>query len=159
MKKSRRLFVSLSLLFILFASSSSVNDTDTLVGSHAPNFTVSNGEHSMSLQDERGNYVLVSFWSSLDPDSRITNMEQDRAAKHNERIKHLSINYDKSYKVYQEICKLDQLEGNSQFYGSNDEGKKLLTVWRQENGYSSFLIDPQGTIVAVNPSLAMLARI
>lgn len=159
MKKKRRLFVSLSLLFIIIASSSSVNDTDTLVGSQAPNFTVNNGERSISLQDERGNYVLVTFWSSLNPDSRITNMEQDRITESSNCIKHLSINYDKSFKVYQEICRLDGLNSDSQFYGSNSEGKKLLIEWRQENGFSSFLIDPQGRIIAVNPSAATLAKI
>lgn len=147
------------VLFILLSSSSSLVADDARVGFQAPNFAVSNKTATAQLQDYRGKYVVVTFWSSIDPESRMANMELDRACRGNARLAHIAVNYDSSRRVYGEIVKLDNLDSNSQFYGNDAQGKALVATWHQDEGYSSFLIDPQGKIVAKNPNVEMLKRI
>ncbi len=156
MKKTINPIVSLALLFLLFASSSNINETETRVGAQVPNFTVSNNDTTLSLQDARGKYVIVTFWSSTVPESRIDNMRHDRTAKNNSKLAHIAINYDTSRGVFNEICKLDNLDSYSQFYGGNETGMGLLTVWHQEDGFTSILIDPTGKVLALNPTDELL---
>ena len=159
MKHSQSLIVSFALFFLFMASSGSSGNHSIQTGALAPNFTVSNGSHVASLQDARGKYVLITFWSSIDPQSRIINMQHDRIAHRNPHIKHLSINYDNSYQLFREICKVDKLDISTQFYGNNDNGIHLLATWQRHNGYDSFLVDRQGHIVAQNPSPKMLSQV
>lgn len=159
MKKSPIIVVSLLLLLVFFGSSSSGVETEARIGLQAPNFAVSNGEVTAQLQNCRGRYVVVTFWSSVDPESRMANIAHDRVAAGNARLAHIAVNYDSSEGVYRELVKLDSLDGDTQFYGNTIQGRSLLAAWHQETGYSSFLIDPQGRIVAKNPTEAMLKRI
>lgn len=159
MKKSLLVVVSLFLL-VLFGSSSSGVDADARIGLQAPNFAVSNvAGVTAQLQNCRGRYVVVTFWSSVDPESRMANIEHDRVAAGNVRLAHIGVNYDSSEGVYREIVKIDSLDSDTQFYGNTIQGQALLATWHQEAGYSSYLIDPQGRIVAKNPTAAMLKRI
>ena len=158
MKKTLIHVVSIVLfLFLLVAASS--NPTGVEVGSQAPNIEISNANSKMSLQQARGKYVIVTFWSSVDAQSRLANRAHDRAAKANSHLQHLAVNFDKSKSVWSEILKLDELSSNSQFYGVGKTGDSLLESWKQEDGFTSYLIDPQGVIVAVNPSEEMLYKI
>lgn len=159
MKKSPIIVVSLLLLLVFFGSSSSGVETEARIGLQAPNFAVSNGGVTAQLQNCRGRYVVVTFWSSVDPESRMANIVHDRVAAGNARLAHIAVNYDSSEGVYHELVKLDSLDGDTQFYGNTIQGQALLAAWHQETGYSSFLIDPQGRIVAKNPTEAMLKRI
>jgi hypothetical protein len=159
MKKSPIIVVSLLLLLVFFGSSSSGVETEARIGLQAPNFAVSNGEVTAQLQNCRGRYVVVTFWSSVDPESRMANIAHDRVAAGNARLAHIAVNYDSSEGVYRELVKLDSLDSGTQFYGNTIQGRALLAAWHQEAGYSSYLIDPQGRIVAKNPTTAMLKRI
>lgn len=158
MKKTLIRFVGVVLLFIL-ASASSGNYYGVEVGEQAPNFEVSNETHSLQLQSLRGKYVVVTFWSSADADSRIANMMHDRAASSNENLEHVALNFDESQPLWNEICKLDGLNTNSQFYARNEAGAKLMKAWKQNEGFTSLLIDPYGVVVALNPSEKMLNQL
>lgn len=158
MKKTLIRFVGVVLLFIL-ASASSGNYYGVEVGEQAPNFEVNNETHSLQLQSLRGKYVVVTFWSSADADSRIANMMHDRAASSNENLEHVALNFDESQPLWNEICKLDGLNTNSQFYARNEAGAKLMKAWKQNEGFTSLLIDPYGVVVALNPSEKMLNQL
>lgn len=158
MKKTLIQFVGIVLLFIL-ASAGSGNNYGVEVGNQAPNFEVSNGEKSLQLQSQRGKYVVVTFWSSADADSRIANMMYNRAASSKENLEHIALNFDESQLLWSEICKLDGLNTDSQFYARNEAGAKLLKAWGQNEGFASLLIDPHGVVVALNPSEKMLKQL
>ncbi len=160
MKKTLILFVGIVLLFIL-ASAGSGNYYGVEVGEQAPNFEVSNGVNSVQLQSLRGKYVVVTFWSSADADSRIANMRYDRVAKSKQStiLEHVALNFDESPLLWSEICKLDGLNARSQFYAHNEAGAKLMKAWNQNQGFTSLLIDPHGVVVALNPSEKMLKKL
>lgn len=142
-------------LFILFATSGNYSPAESAVGSMAPNFTVSNADTTLSLQQLRGNYVLVTFWDSTQPESRIANISHDRfAAKAG--FTHIAINTDRSQAVFGQLCRLDNLNTATQFHCGDN--RQLLSEWKQLDGpLHSFLIDPQGTIIAIDPTPVTLA--
>ncbi|MCI6749076.1 MAG: hypothetical protein MR602_10730, partial [Bacteroidales bacterium] len=77
----------------------------------------------------------------------------------NENLEHVALNFDESQPLWNEICKLDGLNTNSQFYARNEAGAKLMKAWKQNEGFTSLLIDPYGVVVALNPSEKMLNQL
>ena len=150
MKKSVISFAILTL-FILFASSGNYNPAESTVGSMAPNFTVANADTTLSLQQLRGNYVLVTFWDSAEPESRIANMEYDHIQAD---LIHIGINTDRSEAIFGELCHIDGIDATHQFHTHDAQ---LLAQWKQTHGrLDSFLIDPHGNIIAINPSTSAI---
>ena len=158
MKKTLIRFVGVVLLFIM-ASAGSGNYYGTQVGDQAANFEVANAAHQLQLQALRGKYVVVTFWSSADADSRMANIRYDRAAATNAHLEHVALNYDENQSLWSEICKLDGVNIASQFFARNENGVKLFKAWKQNEGFSSFLISPTGEIMAMNPSAQMLNQL
>jgi peroxiredoxin len=151
MKKSV-ITIAILTLFILFATSGNYNPAESAVGSMAPNFTISNADTTLSLQQLRGNYVLITFWDSAEPQSRIANMQYDRTKAN---YIHIGINSDRSQAILGELCHIDGLDATLQFH--TDADSPILTQWKQtREQLHSFLIDPQGTIIALNPSTEAL---
>ena len=142
-------------LFILFASSGSYNPAESTVGSIAPNFTVSNADTTLSLQQLRGNYVLVTFWDSSRPESRIANMQYDHIQA---QFIHIGVNVDRSQAILGQLCRIDGLNASTQFYAGDDS--QFLGEWKQlDSDLQSFLIDPHGTIIALNPTEEQLEEV
>lgn len=158
MKKTLIRFVGVVLLFIM-ASAGSGNYYGVEIGDQAANFEVANAVNALQLQSLRGKYVVVTFWSSADADSRMANIQYDRAAAANAKVYHVALNYDESQSLWSEICKLDGVNIASQFFARNENGAKLFKAWKQNEGFSSFLINPNGEIVAMNPSAQMLNQL
>lgn len=158
MKKSLFSIVTLAFL-ILFTSAYSITPADGRVGYQAPDFKVSNSDTTISLQRMKGKYVLLTFWSSTDAESRISNMRYDKAAGRSEKFVHLSVNLDRSKNVYNEIIKVDNLAKATQFYCNDAIKSKISKSWRLNNGFASFLIDPTGKIIEENPEISKLAQI
>lgn len=158
MKKTLIRFVGVVLLFIM-ASAGSGNYYGTQVGDQAANFEVANAARQLQLQALRGKYVVVTFWSSADADSRMANIRYDRVAATNARLEHVALNYDENQSLWSEICKLDGVNIASQFFARNENGAKLFKAWKQNEGFSSFLISPTGEIMAMNPSAQMLNQL
>lgn len=146
-------------MLLILASAGSGNYYGVEVGDQAPNFKVGDDAHALELQSLRGKYVVVTFWSSADADSRIANMRQDRAAGRKTNLEHVSLNFDESRLLWGEICKLDGLNAHSQFYARNEAGAELMRAWNQEKGFTSVLIDPYGVVAALNPSEELLNQL
>lgn len=157
---TKTLFAIVTVAFlIVFTSVGSTEVVDSKVGHEAPQLELDGRAGKMSLQSHRGGYVLLTFWSSDDANSRVKNLQYDRAADKKEGVVHLSVNFDRTENLFEEICKMDNLSQGTQFYCNDEQRMRLLELWRQENGYSTFLINPEGLIVAVNPELSELQKI
>jgi hypothetical protein len=123
----------------------------------APNFTVSNADTMVSLQNMKGNYVLLTFWSSADAQSRINNMHYDRLASKS-NMQHIAVNYDRSALIFGEVSKIDNLSHGSQFFDAEGFESNLYKSYRiSTKGYRTLLIDPAGEIISENPTESELA--
>lgn len=155
MKKTLLKIVTVCL-FLFFLTAYNSNHSGSKPGYMAPNFKLENTSSSVELQRLKGKYVLLSFWNSVDAESRIANIQYDRAVRNLEGVNYVAVNFDSSFGVYQEILKNDELDIASQFYDSNGENSKLFSRYELGRGMKALLLDKTGMIVAENPSLQEL---
>lgn len=156
MTKSLFTLATLAILLV-FTSAYYTTPADGRVGYLAPSLTVTTAEGTQSLSQLRGNYVVVTFWSSIQPESRIDNMQQARAARLN-GMKHVSVNMDESDAMYAQLVTIDRLNSALQWHCDSASQEKVRRIWRQESGFCSFLIDPEGRIVKKDPTPEDLAQ-
>ena len=76
-----------------------------------------------------------------------------------ERFRLLSVNFDRSERLFREIVRRDGLSAKSQFHVKGSQANQLIKDYHLESGMKSFLIDPEGRIVAKNPTEKMLKEI
>ena len=115
MKHFYYLIVTLVLVAVFTSASSTIN-SDSRLGTTAPNFTIGNDEDVVSLNQFRGKYVLLSIWSSADALSRLENMKFNKLAQNNDKLVQLSVNFDRSRALFGEIVAADSLDTSSQYF-------------------------------------------
>lgn len=121
------------------------------VGSEAPDFTLPDTEgNKVSLSSFRGKYVLVDFWASWCPDCRKENPNIVAAWEKykNKNFAVLGVSLDRSKEPWLAAIEKDNLTwthvSDLKFWNS-DAAVLYCIRWIP----MSFLIDPQGKIVAV----------
>ena len=128
-------------------------------GEMAPDFSVSRNDSTVRLHDLRGKYVLVDFWSSADANSRLKSNEYNTLrVTDTGRLKRVSVNFDRSEELFNEIVTRDHLDPDQQYFAGSTDFDKLIQDYGVNQGYNSYLIDPQGKIIAVNPDNAYLSN-
>lgn len=160
MKKTILIF---SLFIGLLITSSGFNKTslNTSVGKELPEISNNMISEALNQCERDGKYVLLNFWSSADGISRqSTNEYTSWLNKHgNGKIDLLSINFDKSERLFQEIVKRDSLNDEMQFNVSGNQAMQIKDDFHLDNGYGSLLIDPSGQIISHNPTPDFLRSI
>lgn len=151
MKKAFLKIVTVCLFFFILTAYSS-NPADDKLGNIAPNFCIENAAGTKELQQMKGKYVLLTFWKSIDAESRIVNMQYDRTIRDLKNIDYVAVNFDRSYGVFHEILKQDGLNEKMQYYGNDEDYSRLYSHYELKQGMKSLLIDKSGVIIAENPS-------
>ncbi len=119
----------------------------------------SNGTTNFTKSSLQGNYVLVNFWDSSNAVSRIATGEYDRLYHRNKKFKLLSVNTDIDPTLFRQVVSNDGLDKSTQYHIKDVKGKNLRPDCRIESGFASYLIDPEGKIAAINPSVETIERI
>lgn len=161
MKKAIFIIVVFAV-FLISVSAHTSKVIDSSEGFVAPFFSIERNDTSVSLDEFKGKYVLLTFWASKDANSRIKCREYTsfvRDMKLENHFTQLSINFDCSERLFNEIVKLDKLDASTQFYAQGDKALQLIREYQLEDGYHSFLIDKQGKIVEKDPSITSLKKI
>ena len=160
MNKALLTIVTLGLL-VLFTSAYYTAPADSRIGYKAPALFLGNSNNGLSpLQQHRGSNVLLTFWSSDDPQSRLENMRYDRLSR-NDKVNytHVSVNMDRSMSVFNSVIVMDELDRSAQFFSSTDAQSDIIKGWRLEEGYHSFLLDHDGVIIAIDPDEKTLMQL
>ena len=160
MNKTLLTIVTLGLL-ILFTSAYYTAPADGRIGYKAPTLILGNSNNGLSpLQQHRGSNVLLTFWSSDDPQSRLENIRYDRMSRNSGvHYTHVSVNMDRSMSVFNSVIELDELDRSAQFFSSTDAQSSIIKGWRLEEGYHSFLLGKDGIIIAIDPDEKKLAQL
>ncbi|MCH5319482.1 MAG: redoxin domain-containing protein [Paramuribaculum sp.] len=158
MKKTLYLLgFSIALLFSINAYTGKVYEPRT--GSKAPELRIPSSDSTeLKLSDYRGRYVLLSFWSSSDASSRICvkDYEQSLSSVEEGKLKIVSMNFDRSATLFREIVRIDNMNEETQYHVEDSEASDIIRAFDLSDGFKSFLIDREGRIVAVNPSITAI---
>ncbi len=161
MKKTLMSF-ALFVVLLFTVSANTERVYNAVNGINAPAFEViaSDGDSIVSLSDLKGRYVIVNFWASTDAESRIAAGQYSQFANSERegQLALLSVNIDRNERLFREIVRRDGLKTETQFHVTPDVASDLIEKFDMSEGLQSFLIDPQGKIAAVNPTIQSLAK-
>ncbi|WP_443777273.1 thioredoxin-like domain-containing protein [Bacteroides clarus] len=133
------------------------------VGDIAPDFkiqSVSAGQPLAELSDMKGKYVLLSFWASYDAHSRMQNASLSnvlRSASRNENVEMVSVSFDEYQSIFKETVRKDQIVTPTCFVETKGESSGLFKKYRLGRGFTNYLLDENGVIIAKNISAAELS--
>ena len=133
------------------------------VGDIAPDFKIqsmSAGQPLAELSDMKGKYVLLSFWASYDAHSRMQNASLSnvlRSASRNENVEMVSVSFDEYQSIFKETVRKDQVVTPTCFVETKGESSGLFKKYRLGRGFTNYLLDENGVIIAKNISAAELS--
>ena len=133
------------------------------VGDIAPDFKIqsmSTGQPLAELSDMKGKYVLLSFWASYDAHSRMQNASLSnvlRSASRNENVEMVSVSFDEYQSIFKETVRKDQIVTPTCFVETEGESSGLFKKYRLNCGFTNYLLDENGVIIAKNISAAELS--
>lgn len=160
--KKITLILAVFAVLLSMVSAATKNEYSAEKGMNAPYFEVEAFDGDViSLSDMKGRFVIVNFWTSDDAASRIAANQYSSFVESvgEEHVGLVSINFDRNQRLFEEIMRRDGLSVESQFYVQPGNASELIRKFNMGDGLQSFLIDPNGTIAAINPSAKMLASI
>jgi hypothetical protein len=179
MKKTMILIAAFAML-LTSLSAAVDNRREAAYGKEAPIVIAEQNGATTSLEAMHGKWVVLSFWSTTDPMSRMTQNRIASIAKsesdatnstagndaeiefktpagvyslgNNTKTEVLSINFDSDESLMNEIVKIDNLLESSQArVVSNQEIKRLCSAFGMNNGLRTFIIDPNGKVAMADP--------
>ena len=131
------------------------------VGDVAPDFRIestSGEQYPLKLADFKGCYVLLSFWASYDAQSRMQNVSLNNALRSDApNVKMVSISFDEYRSVFEETIRKDQIVTPTCFVETKGEDSGLFKKYRLNRGFTNYLLDGNGVIIAKNISAAELS--
>ena len=133
------------------------------VGDIAPDFKIqsmSAGQPLAELSDMKGKYVLLSFWASYDAHSRMQNASLSnvlRSASRNENVEMVSVSFDEYQSIFKETVRKDQIVTPTCFVETKGESSGLFKKYRLGRGFTNYLLDENGVMIAKNISAAELS--
>ena len=161
-------YVKWIFVVLLIGSLTSFVETDKPtgglnVGDIAPDFKIqsmSAGQPLAELSDMKGKYVLLSFWASYDAHSRMQNASLSnvlRSASRNENVEMVSVSFDEYQSIFKETVRKDQIVTPTCFVETKGESSGLFKKYRLGRGFTNYLLDENGVIIAKNISAAELS--
>ena len=130
-------------------------------GDVAPDFKIesaSNGQPAFKLGNLKGKYVLLSFWASYDAQSRMQNASLSNALRSTSQdVEMVSVSFDEYQSVFQETIRKDQIVTPTCFAETKGESSGLFKKYRLNRGFTNYLLDGNGVIIAKNISAADLS--
>ena len=161
-------YVKWSFVVLLIGSLTSFVEKDKPtgglnVGDIAPDFKIqsmSAGQPLAELSDMKGKYVLLSFWASYDAHSRMQNASLSnvlRSASRNENVEMVSVSFDEYQSIFKETVRKDQIVTPTCFVETKGESSGLFKKYRLGRGFTNYLLDENGVIIAKNISAAELS--
>lgn len=126
------------------------------VGDIAPNFTIQSttNQSATDLRSLRGKYVLINFWASYDAPSRLNNASFAQALRNESAsdITLVSVSFDEYPSIFRETIRKDQVGTSTCFVDTAGHQSPLYKQYRLHRGFSNYLLDANGVIIAKNIS-------
>ena len=132
------------------------------VGDIAPDFKIkamsTEQQPTQNLSKMKGKYVLLSFWASYDAQSRMQNASLSNALRSTSQdVEMVSVSFDEYRSVFEETIRKDQIVTPTCFVETKGEDSGLFKRYRLNRGFTNYLLDGNGVIIAKNISAAELS--
>ncbi len=153
----RWIFVfSLVLLLVSFIDKDKATE-GLNIGDKAPVFELPQNETQESkilrLNDLKGKLVLINFWATYDANSRMQNMYFNNTLSLSEKnIEMISISFDDYESIFNETIRRDGLNSSNCYLVNKGDESKLYRNYRLNRGFSNYLLNEEGIIIAKNIS-------
>ena len=107
----------------------------------------------------KGKYLLLSFWASYDAPSRMLNASLSNALREAapENVEMVSVSFDEYRSVFEETVRKDQIVAPLCFVETEGENSELYKEFRLSRGFTNYLLDDAGVIIAKNISATELS--
>ena len=150
-----------AIVIALVATSSLSNPNAALeIGKQMPQTDIKAADDAMNLSTLHGKWVILSFWSAADAQSRIAASQSYKNAENlNADINFISVNFDRSEALMNEIAQIDGIGGTLLHITDTDSALQLRRKFSMNSGLRTFLIDPEGQLTAVDPSPEQIKRL
>lgn len=98
------------------------------------------------------NCVLVQFWSSSEPQSRLENVKMHNMISQSKSgsLKLVSISLDENEAVYKGMIRFDQIDDSTQFHVSSLNDAQMFNKYKLDAKAGNWLINSDGVIIATN---------
>ena len=108
--------------------------------------------HMQGIDLKGDGYVLLQFWAAYDPQSRVKNIQMSRVISQiqKENLRMISVSLDENPTIFQGVIKTDRLDEATQFNEPNGKKSEVFKNYRLKAGFTNWLIDSKGMIVAKN---------
>lgn len=128
------------------------------VGSKAPDIhlqPMDAGQSMQTLSGKRGHKVLLSFWASYDAQSRLNNANLSYALNQvaPESVELVSLSLDTYLSICEETVRMDQIEYRHSYMELGGGESRVYKNYKLEDGFSNYLLDENGVIIAKNISV------
>ena len=104
--------------------------------------------------------MLLSFWASYDGRSRMQNASLSnalRSTSQNNNVEMVSVSFDEYQSIFEETIRKDQIVTPTCFVETKGESSGLFKKYRLGRGFTNYLLDENGVIIAKNISAAELS--
>ena len=129
-------------------------------GDVAPDFKIestSEEQPAFKLANMKGRYVLLSFWASYDAQSRMQNVSLSNVLRSSRNVEMVSVSFDEYQSIFKETIRMDQIVTPTCFVETKGEYSGLFKKYRLGRGFTNYLLDDNGVIIAKNISAAELS--
>ncbi|HJC99060.1 thioredoxin family protein [Bacteroides sp. An322] len=126
-------------------------------GDKIPALVLCDTVQPLDLHSAREGYTLLSFWASYDAVSRQNNAALAHLAGETSQVKMISVSFDRYASVFDATVEQDGLTNTRCYVETNGSDSEAFRAFDLRNGFSNYLVDAKGMIVAKNVTPAELA--
>lgn len=145
--------VASSLMFLMSVNGAAVQMD---ANPQSPRFVIENNFGSVSSNRNSGEYLLIQFWNATDAQSRIKASQFDKLVNEHtfDNLQYAAVYTGEDRDLFKMVVSADDLDMRSQYMLSDSfEAGNISTEFSLSTGNHTFLINPQGRIVAINPTI------
>jgi peroxiredoxin len=116
--------------------------------------------NEFTLSGLKGQKILVTLWAAYDAKSHLQHVLLTNALKKSDYpVKMVSVSFDQSKPVFESTLNVDEINNEFQFVDTRGRNSAIYKEYQLEKGFKSLLIDENGLIMAVNPTLDDLNKV
>lgn len=151
----RMIYISVALAM---AALSACSEGAADLSEKAPELSLSDGASTVSLSDRRGEWVLLQFWNSTDTRSRLAARDGAELSR-DMNISYMLVNLDYSEKLSREVARRDGMPEAARLHAAGASAERIIREYGLSDAMHSYLINPQGRIVARDPEPEAITRL